>query len=192
VLIMAVAFGCTSTVSGGSGSGGTGGSGTGGAGGSGAGGTDAGPPHNDLFACGVALSCERISTHLYPEPPWALECAAKLLLSGAPGALSTLLTPGPYIDEVEDLVLLLGDGTALIQTRERHCGAPGEDPCGVTPQWEPVSAHQLCKVEVPPGLAQACDPGCMTSCNCSWNPQWSECAPVEDWTCQAVMTALGG
>ncbi|XYH98295.1 hypothetical protein ACMHYB_00570 [Sorangium sp. So ce1128] len=71
---------------------------------------------------------------------------------------SALLAPGPYIDETESLIFVLGDGTALVQTREMHSGRPGME-CGPTLVWEAPSQHQICDLEVSPDLDERAAPG---------------------------------
>src|SRR6185436_15898158 len=153
-VLMSVALGCTSS----------------------AGGTDPGPSHVDLFACGIDLSCNPIILHAF-DPIDPQKCAARLLVSNLPGALSKVNSPGPYLDELAELAFFFGDGTVLVQSRVRHCGGPGDKPC-TGEGWGPVSGHRRCKVEIPPGLEQACAPECM-SCPCDWFPEWSECELVE-------------
>ncbi|KYF91964.1 hypothetical protein BE20_13230 [Sorangium cellulosum] len=158
---------------------------------SGEGGGDVSAPETapDLFACGLELSCEKISRHLGPEPREALECAARLLLSGGTGVLAALDTPGPFIDETESLIVVLGDGTALVQTRERHCGAPDEPPCQPD-TWEAPSLHQICDVDIPESMEEACEED--SEEGCVWVP-WSglsNCQAVDDATCTDLAERL--
>ncbi|WP_437895538.1 hypothetical protein [Sorangium sp. So ce124] len=152
------------------------------------GGADVPDPALDLFACGFELSCERVVVHISPIPPEALTCAAKLVIGGSTGVLSSLLTPGPYIDETESLILVLGDGTALVQTRERHCGREGME-CGPTPVWEAPSPHQICDLVVSPDVEAACEEDAE---GCGWRP-WADlanCRAVEEHTCEDVAALL--
>ncbi|WP_438005962.1 hypothetical protein WME89_46110 [Sorangium sp. So ce321] len=155
----------------------------------GGGGASAPETAPDLFACGLELSCDKISRHLAAEPREALECAARLLLSGGGGVLSALDTPGPFIDETESLIVVLGDGTALVQTRERHCGAPDEPPCQ-DDTWEAPSLHQICDVEIPASMEEACEED--SEEGCVWVP-WSglsNCQAVDDATCDDIADRL--
>jgi hypothetical protein len=151
------------------------------------------PQHVDLFACeGLSLSCEQITVHIDGEPAEAVECAAHLVVSTDPGLLSVVDAPGPNIDEVEHLMVILGDGTAILQTRERHCGI--DEDCDPNLPWEAASAHQVCDVEVAEGLAAACDPACETECYCRWEGlgQLRNCETIEDWSCDDALAALQG
>jgi hypothetical protein len=160
--------------------------------------TDSGgePEHADLFACeGVTPSCETITAHIDPEPPEALECAGQLVTSGQPGVISALDAPGPDIDETQSLIVVLGDGTALVQTRHRDCSEFEDPPCSFSDPlpWEPSSEHRLCTIEIDAELQAACDPACETDCDCAWDPFYSplqDCQPVEDWSCDDVLAAL--
>jgi hypothetical protein len=161
--------------------------------------SDAGgePEHIDLFTCaGVTSTCDRITQHIDSEPLEALECAGQLVTSGEPGVISALNAPGPNIDETESLILVLGDGMALVQTRERHCDEFDEPPCSYdTLEWEPSSEHQLCTIEIDPELEAACDPACETDCNCAWDPFFNppqDCQAIDDWSCDDALAALAG
>lgn len=151
------------------------------------GGAEATDPALDLFACGFEPSCERVIVHIYPIPPETLPCAARLVLGGGTGVLNSLLTPGPYVDETESLIFVQGDGTALVQTRERHCGREGME-CGPTPVWE-LSQHQICDLVVSPDLEAACE---ADAAECAFRP-WGDvrnCRAVEEHTCEDVAALL--
>lgn len=149
------------------------------------------PEHVDLFECGAPEACEPIFAHLDPEPAEALQCAGKVVTSTAAGVIRGLDTPGPNIDETDYFVLSLGDGTALVQTRERHCD-PEEESCDPEPSWEPSSAHQVCDLVLAEGLAAACasDP---PEGSCVWYPMnggYTNCVEVADYTCDEVLGLL--
>ncbi len=156
--------------------------------------TDTGEPtFIDLFACEVPEVCEKISLHIDPEPPEALECAAQLIVSKQPGLIRALLTPGPDIDETDSFIFVLGDGTALVQTRERHCDDLEANCDFDTLPWEPSSAHQICDLMFTEDLAESC--GCaMEPCSgCNWSPFFNalaNCEPVAEFTCAAVLSLL--
>ncbi|MRG98525.1 hypothetical protein [Polyangium spumosum] len=167
--------------------GGFGGSGgSGGAGGAGGG----GQVHTDLFACGVTTDCPQMSIHLSPEPEQALVCAAKLIVSSAPGALSALEVPGPNFTQTERLIVLQGDGKALVQSRHRACEI-GSCPPEPIP-WEPSSAHQICDVVLGDDVAAGC--AAMDDMTCRWSPwgpgKLENCVEVEDWGCDDVAALL--
>ncbi|WP_437587368.1 hypothetical protein [Sorangium sp. So ce1000] len=154
------------------------------------GGAEAPDPAVDLFACGFEPSCEPMSLHVSPIPPESLSCAAELVLGGGTGVLRSLLTPGPYIDETDSLIFVLGDGTALVQTRERHCGGEGMA-CGSTPAWEPPSQHQICDLVVSPDLEAACEADA-DGCNFWYVGEGyvTNCRAVEEQTCEEVAARL--
>lgn len=155
--------------------------------------TDTGAPSAvDLFGCGVPAACETIFAHLDPEPASALECAARLVVSTTPGLIRGIDTPGPNIDETDYFVFSFGDGTALVQIRERHCD-PNSESCDGEIPWEPSSAHQVCDLVIPDDLAGACGCGEDTCQGCSWYPMWgglANCQPVEEYACEAVLALL--
>lgn len=154
----------------------------------------AAPEHLDLFACrGLTPSCEQMTQHIDPEPAEAVECAGQLIASGQPGILSALDAPGPDIDETEFLIVVIGDGTALVQTRERSCDENDLDCSYATLEWEPSGEHQLCTLVIDPNLQAACDPACATECACGWHPFFGDlgdCQLVEDWTCEDAAATL--
>ncbi|MDI1444340.1 hypothetical protein [Polyangium sp. 6x1] len=140
--------------------------------------------HNDLFACGVMPDCEQISIHISPEPEWALVCSAKLIVSQQPGVLSALENPGPVISQTERIIIVQGDGKALVQSRHRECGT---DSC-----WEPSSAHQICDLVLGNNVAAGC--AAMDDMTCRWSP-WGpggleNCMDVDDWSCDDVAAVL--
>ncbi|AUX39018.1 hypothetical protein SOCE26_004000 [Sorangium cellulosum] len=152
------------------------------------GGTDAPDPAVDLFACGFELSCQQFYHHAYTHLTDALPCAARLLVGGGTGVLSSLLSIGPYVDETESVMFVLGDGTALVQTREKHCGRPGME-CGPPPGWDAPSQHQICDLEVSPEVEEAC---ATDGEGCSWSP-WpglTNCRAAEEHTCEQVAMRL--
>jgi hypothetical protein len=151
------------------------------------GGADAPDPALDLFACGFEPSCDQVFVHMYPLPPEALPCAAKLVLGGGTGVLRWLVTPGPYVDETDSLIVVLGDGTALMQTRERHCGREGME-CGPTPVWE-LSPQTICDLVVSPAIEAACEADAK---ECTFSPRSNvaNCRLVEEHTCEDVAALL--
>lgn len=135
-------------------------------------------PHGDLFTCGLALDCEQIRYHNFPEPQSALTCFAHHVVSAAPGVLDVLMVPGPYDTQIEHLIVTLGDGTALTQSRFR-----AQTGCA----WE-LRVHQICDVVVDPSVETACDGG--DDQGCIWMPGLTTCRDVADWTCADVTAAL--
>ena len=152
-----------------------------------------GEAHENLFECSLTAACEQIYFHLDPEPADALACAADLIANGTPGVLSAIESLGGDIDETEKLVVLLGDGTALHQSRHRGCG--GSEPCS-DPPWEPVSRHSICDIADRRDVVEACSCSGEDCGRCEWHPfegALINCREVEDWTCEDVeaSTTLG-
>ena len=145
--------------------------------------------HTDLFACGVTTDCPQMSIHLYPEPEPALICAAKLIVSNQPGALSAIEVPGPNFFQTERLIILQGDGKALVQSRHRECEIGS---CPDPVPWEPSSAHQICDVVLGNDVAAGC--AAMDDTTCRWSPwgpgKLENCMEVADWSCDDVVAAL--
>ena len=146
--------------------------------------------HTDLFACGVTPDCDPLRLHLYPEPESALICAAQLIHSNEPGALSSFFVPGGKVFETEQLIVLQGNGKALVQSRHRECEI-GSCPNPIL--WEPVSAHEICDVVLASDVAAGC--AAMDDTKCRWSPWGSDalvnCVEVHDWSCDDVAAALG-
>ncbi|WP_437289459.1 hypothetical protein [Sorangium sp. So ce406] len=142
----------------------------------------------DLFACDLEPSCDLMVRHLGVEPLAATECAARLVLGGGTGVITSLDAPGPFIDETETLVIVLGDGTGLVQTRERHC-LRDDGLCDTDPPWEASSRHQLCDLEVSSSVQEACEGNVANQC--FWTP-WdvTNCRDVEDSTCDDIAGRL--
>jgi hypothetical protein len=145
----------------------------------------AGPQYVDLFACNVPLACPMYCAHLGIEtcmpnydPP---TCAGDLWLAGTAGAVMLQDRPGPGSWAGDDLTLLLGNGKALVQKRERTCPDAGIG-CDLSKvPWE-LGPHELCDVEMPPATC--------TMGNCPQLPSVENCVAVEkDWTCDEAKSA---
>ena len=125
------------------------------------------PADQGLFDCApLQPACEEMFYHLSPEPAAALQCAAELVASGELGVIVARDTPGPYLDEIQTMVILLGDGTAVVQRRERHCKTTEED-CSEPVPWEAASDQQNCDIVSDAQLGAACAEG---TDDCSWSP----------------------
>jgi hypothetical protein len=172
---------CTQSEGGAGGSTTTGTGGTGGTGG-------VVQQHVDLFSCGLTPGCDQIIYHNEPSPASALTCFAQLVVSGSPGVLDAVQAPGPYFTQKELLLVVLGDGTALVQSRFRECKTTT---CPNPVPWEASSAHQICTIVMTDGLAAACAAGDPNTC--AWSPWYpggiTDCHDVDDRTC-AQVTAL--
>jgi hypothetical protein len=133
----------------------------------------------DMFACGVSYDCIQDVGHLGPIPEEAVRCGGELVASGDPGAVLMTSQPGPYPTEFERLVVVLGNGKALQQSRTR-CAVEGG--CGQqsTTQWS-LSPLEICDVQVAPEAIAGCgDP----NGTCEWYAGGVNCAPAEEtWTC---------
>ncbi|MEM9459396.1 MAG: hypothetical protein AAGF11_34780 [Myxococcota bacterium] len=125
-----------------------------------------------LFACEMAPQCD-IEYHLDPwDDPSTVECAASLVLSGESGLILGQYVPGPGTYEEQTLVFVNGDGTAVVQSRERSC--PDECELDVQP-WDPPSNTQECTLGGLEALADACEAGQ----SCQWWP-WDNLTDCTD------------
>jgi hypothetical protein len=93
-------------------------------------GEDAGsnePQVVDLFACNLPLDCPAVCTHLGTgdcSEPAAVDCAYDLKSSGSTGVLLHENRPGPSGSlELDDLIILLGDDSFIMQRRTRSCSS---------------------------------------------------------------------
>jgi hypothetical protein len=131
----------------------------------------------DLFACNLLLSCEENVVHVSDEPP----CDGSLAASGKPGVLLGTADPGPWLDQTQFLLILRGDGTAMLQIRERHCSEGCTIPTDEVP-WETPTEQWQCSVVL--GVAARPDT-CSddTSEPCAWWPWTSfgltNCTPID-------------
>jgi hypothetical protein len=92
----------------------------GGEGGCGAEGCEGEEPKPDLFACALPVDCTMDAGHLGETvTPEMMKCQSDLTLSGDHGVQRYVSVPGPYPTEVESLIVLRGDGTAIRQARSR-------------------------------------------------------------------------
>lgn len=143
------------------------------------------PEYVDLFACNVSLSCPMYCSHLGVEVcsgGGQPICAGDLWIAGTAGAIMLQDRPGPGTWMGDELTLLLGDGTALVQKRSRSC-FDAEPGCSIANlPWE-LGPHELCTVKTPPM-------DCVTG-NCPQLPSVENCVPVDkDWTCADAMSAI--
>lgn len=134
----------------------------------------------EIGACALTPDCPALCIHLNwgdcsDEPALAHSCGAKLLLSGEAGVLEAIEAIGPETSQVQELIVLGGDGTALTQRRTR---ASSEGP------WSDPEPVKRCDV-VAPDVADACakdEPGCV------WDPSsiLAKCQEVALSTCAEV------
>lgn len=134
----------------------------------------------DLFACSLPMTCAEQLFHIGPEPADALACAAEAVLAGEVASLLSTASIGPDTTSTQTLVILLGDGTALTQSRTSLEGGG----------WAAPGAHQLCTVGVPDGLADACA-AMETTCAWSAYQQLTECADTAPRACSELVSLLG-
>jgi hypothetical protein len=136
----------------------------------------------NVFACGVQHDCTQDNGHLGEITDEDLRCGGELFAGGEPGAVLVLSQPGPYATEVEMLVVLLGDGTALQQIRSR-CAQEGACAEQNTTEWA-VQPMQLCDVAAEPSDIAGCDE---PEGACAWSAYGTSCEFVpETWTCDAL------
>ncbi|KYF69324.1 hypothetical protein BE11_22440 [Sorangium cellulosum] len=190
-----LASGCSITTAAGDG-GGTGG--TGGTGGAGGGGSDTEggavvQQHINLYDCNLPLACQQMFYHSGDvSPAQATNCAAKHIVSGSPAVLSALDSPGGGCRETEMLIVVQGDGKALVQSRHR---TSDEFSCEPGDPWEASSAHQICDIVLADRTEAACQADEWGDCH--WTPfgwastgQLANCQEVEDRTCAEVSGLL--
>ncbi len=147
---------------------------------------DTGEPGDDeapsdvpsLFDCELAYSCDPLFLHIDLEPADAIDCVANLTALGSTGAFQREESIGGtdvYEDQRE--IVLLGDGTALVQRRFRACDACDEQslPFEVFPT-------ELCDVVIDAGAWDACEG--TGACGELWSFQ--NCAPTEFIGCEQV------
>jgi len=136
----------------------------------------------DIFECAVARDCTQDTGHLGETSDDDLRCGGELFAAGEPGAVLVLSQPGPYPTEVEMLVVLLGDGTALQQIRSR-CASDGACADQNTTEWA-VQPMQLCDVAAEPSDIAGCDE---PEGACAWSAYGTNCSFVaETWTCDVL------
>jgi len=146
--------------------------------------TETGETEVDLFACGLALSCEQVIVHLDPEPRSAAECIATMMASQTPGAGSILETTGPDLFETESLSIVRGDGTVVRQTRHRECSGCDESMLA----WE-LAAPEICRVRIDVERYQGC---LMDTYDCLVSYALLECEPLEAASCEGVLADVEG
>lgn len=193
LLLAAGSFACSSSAdidaqaAGGGGAGGQAGA-AGGAGGGGQGGQggQGGTPLNDqlLFDCGLRYACVQDVGHLGPISEDELRCGGELIASGLPGAVLVTGNPGPLPTLWEDLTVVLGDGTAIKQSRAR-CITEGDCMGRWGPGWTYIGPPELCDVQVQPEDIAGCG---QPEGICSWSGgSVSNCVPLsESWSCDEL------
>lgn len=143
-----------------------------------------------MFACELTSECEQIDWHLdQSDNELAVRCAAALVVAGRPGVISALEAPGPGDWEEETLVLVEGDGTVLVQSRERSCDSVVCDLA--TRPWGGYSSVQRCDIAGVDALKAECAAG---TSGCRWWP-WDNlegCVDVEAPACEELRTDVEG
>ncbi|MGK3991580.1 hypothetical protein WME99_51515 [Sorangium sp. So ce136] len=183
--------GCSNTTAGSDGgTGGAGGTGGTGGGGSDTGGGDVVQQHINLYDCSLPLACEQMVYHS-DDVRGGTSCAATQIVSGSAAVLSALDAPGGACNETEMLIVVQGDGKALVQSRHRTSSS---DFCQPGDPWEASSAHQICDIVLADGTEAACQ---VESGGCDWTPfgwaskgELANCQDVEDRTCADVSGLL--
>jgi hypothetical protein len=175
--------GCGSTLVDGSSGGGA--EGADDTGGGGAGGEA--PAYFDLDSCGILLACESMNLHnssVWPED--APECAARLLASSERGLVRATLAPGPTASTFLRWIYVLGDGTAIVQTKDVECF---QGPC-IGPI---LGVHQRCDIRGHEEIVQRCaesDPDDPDDRSCSWSPffeAFENCQEIAEQDCASVV-----
>ena len=147
---------------------------------------------NGWFDCSLPSDCGKISWHLEPWDEGSTDCAAMLIASGQPGVIrAERLGGGAEVDETQIIVVSPGDGTVLMQSKERTCieNCPEEVP------FEPVSPVQQCDVA---GLDQLVADCQAQAASCEWWPwnaygdMFENCVEVDALACTDVEALAGG
>ena len=127
--------------------------------------------HN-LFSCELDVPCSTVWIQTTLEPAAGLACQANRVINDTPGAMLFEQRPGPGTAQSDELTLLLGNGTAILQRRARSVVSAGDE----FGDWALIST-ELCQVDMPDALATACaaegDPACSWT---SWD--LTDCEPV--------------
>jgi len=157
-----------------------------------------------LLACELPLTCFIDSGGPYHSPDEAgMYCAAKLLAAGTKGAVLFEYKPGGGGCTKEHLYLLLGDGTAVRQSRAwTGCGQGLYQP---TPFGD-ATPQEICQVQVTPELIAACETESSPSTSVSVSGTGSGapgddcrtlveelltgCSPVEAQTCESAAALI--
>jgi len=157
-----------------------------------------------LLACELPLTCFIDTGAPYHSPDEAgMYCAAKLLAAGTKGAVLYEYKPGGGGCTEEHLYLLLGDGTAIRQSRAwTGCGQAVYQP---TPFGD-ATPQEICQVQVTPELIAACEtePSPSTSASVSGTGSGAPgddcrtlveefltgCSPVQAHTCESAAALI--
>ena len=132
----------------------------------------------DLFACNLPLSCPEMSVD--SAGPEEEECARSTVASGKPNVLLATADPGPWLDEWQFLLILRGDGTAVLQIRERHCDGDWTARSGAPCPTDMTEQYQ-CNV-VFPSSNTTCELDGDTSGLCDWwlwSFKLADCTPID-------------
>lgn len=126
----------------------------------------------DLFRCGYDPAC---------KSDGASECAATLLMSSTEATGLLMFRPRTEPDRFLDdtLVVLLGDGTYLVQRRNADCNEEEPD-CLNNAE---VSEQELCTLD--PFAFDSCACPSEDCAPCTWEPEFglTDCAPIDQRTC---------
>jgi hypothetical protein len=153
-----------------------------------------------LFDCGVSIDCS-LFAHVGTEGD--TECAGALAISTEPGVILFIDAPGGADTVYHSLVVMRGDGTAVVQERETE----NADEFGMSDgPWSPASVQQLCTVVPGEGQVEACGPDGGED-ECQWAPiggaehdpefccdgGLADCQPIETpYDCDSLAALLEG
>lgn len=158
------------------------------------------PETTDFFACGFTSQCDPVTYDRVPEPSEAARCIAERAASGRAALVRWIAIPSitSSTRELDSWIVLLGDGTAVVQSRALLCledyAATGDEECDVDLVWSRSQDPVRCDVHVDP---EACPDSCPEGedCGCTWNPSdgmgLANCLSERaTWTCDAVEQAI--
>jgi hypothetical protein len=136
-------------------------------------GPDVGP--YDLFRCGFKWECQ-LSAHFFDQETIPSECAVELVRAGDPAGMLVIPYFVPFCSDWRHLILLRGDGTAVVQIASATALE-----CDDHPNVLFSEPQLLCELDLPPDFAELD----------AWFPVFKNCAEGEYLTCDDARALLG-
>lgn len=136
-------------------------------------GPDVGP--YDLFRCGFKWECH-LSQHFFYQDSIPSECAVELVRAGDPAGMLVIPYFVPFCSDWRHLVLLRGDGTAVVQLASATALE-----CDDHPNVLFSEPQLLCELDLPSDFAELD----------AWFPEFKNCVEGEYLTCDDARALLG-